>query len=63
MTSLSEALGKRVDFDWAVEHFASGISAYFAVRLNPKTFSNAERGVIRKIQKELYENPDWTHAY
>jgi lipoate-protein ligase A len=63
MTSLSEALGKRVDFDWAVEHFTSGISAYFAALLNPKTFSSAERDVIRKIQKERYENPDWTYAY
>jgi lipoate-protein ligase A len=63
MTSLSEALDKRVDFDWAVEQFSSGLSTYFAVRLKPKTFSNAEMNIIRNIQKERYENPDWTYAY
>jgi len=63
MTSLSEALGKSVDFDWAVEHFISGMSAYFDIRLNPKTFSNTEMDEIRKIQKERYDNPDWTSAY
>ena len=63
MTSLSEAIGKRVDFDWAVEHLISGITAYFAIRLDPKTFSNTEKDAIRKIQIERYENSDWTHAY
>jgi lipoate-protein ligase A len=63
MTSLSDALGKIVDFDWAVDHFASGISDYFGVRLNPRAFSQTEQNAIRKIQKERYENPDWTYAY
>jgi len=63
MTSLTEELGKRVDFDRAVEHFISGMSDYFGVRLIPKVFSETDRDAIRKIQKERYDNPDWTNAY
>jgi lipoate-protein ligase A len=61
MTSLSEVLGRKVDFDWAVDHFISGMSDYFGVRLNPRVFSTTEQAVIRKIQKERYDNPDWTY--
>ncbi|MEE8604411.1 MAG: lipoate--protein ligase family protein [Candidatus Aminicenantaceae bacterium] len=63
MTSLTEELGKRVDFDWAVEHLISGMSDYFCIRLNPKAFSTTEQDAIRKIQEERYDNPDWTFAY
>jgi len=61
MTSLSEALGKNVDFHWAVERFISGMSDYFPVRLVPKVFSTEERDSIQKIQADRYENPDWTY--
>lgn len=61
MTSLTEELGKRVDFDWAVEHLISGMSDYFGVRLIPKVFSETDREAIQKIQKERYDNPDWTY--
>ncbi len=63
MTSLSDALGKDVEFDWAVEHLKSGIADYFAVRLVPETFSNSVQAAIREIQVERYENPSWTQAY
>lgn len=61
MTSLTEELGKRVDFDWAVEHLISGMSDYFGVRLIPKVFSETDKDAIQKIQKERYDNPDWTY--
>ena len=63
MTSLSEALGKNVDFDWVVEHFISGMSDYFSVRLTPRIFSTKELDAIQKIQKERYDNPDWTDGF
>jgi lipoate-protein ligase A len=63
MTSLSDALGKKADFDWAVEHFVSGVSDYFGVEFSPKTFSPKDQAAIRKIQKERYDNPDWIQAY
>ena len=62
MTSLTEELGKRVDFDWAVEHLISGMSDYFGVRLIPKVFSETDKDAIQKIQKERYDNPDWTYG-
>ena len=62
MTSLSEALGRSVDFDWAVAQLVSGISSYFAVRLDPKSFSDTEKNAIRQIQAERFDNPEWTHA-
>ncbi len=60
MLSLSQALGKRVTFGWAAEHLAEGISEYFGVQLRPKVFDSEEMAFIRKLQKEKYENPDWT---
>lgn len=63
MTSLSEALDKIVDFDWAVDHFISGISEYFGVRFYSRVFSTTEKNAIRKIKKGRYDNPDWTYKY
>jgi lipoate-protein ligase A len=60
MTSLSEALGKNVDFDWAVERFVTGMSDYFSVRLTPRVFSVKELAAIQKIQEGCYEDSDWT---
>ena len=61
MTSLSDTLGREVDFDWVVEHLQSGICEYFNIRLNPKSFSEEEKEAIRKIQAERYGNPAWTY--
>ena len=63
MTSLSEALGKKVDFDFAVKHFISGMSDYFGVNLVSKTWTKTDKDAIQKILAERYENPDWTYAY
>lgn len=60
MTSLSKALGKAVSFDWAVEHFISGISEFFGVKLRPKIFDDTEKRAISGIEKERYLNKDWT---
>ena len=63
MTSLSEALGKTVDFDWAVDHLVSGLTDFFKIRLKPKVFADPELDEIRKIREERYNNPAWTFAY
>jgi lipoate-protein ligase A len=62
MTSLSEALGDNVDFDWAVEHFVAGMADFFRVRLVPSPLSSAELVAIRKIQEERYECLQWTYG-
>lgn len=63
MMSLSEALGKKVDFKEAVDHFIYGMSDFFRVRLVPRFFTEPELEAIQKITNERYENPGWTHAH
>jgi lipoate-protein ligase A len=60
MTSLSRALGKAVSFDWAVDHFISGVSEFFGVKLRPKIFDDAEKRALSSIEKKRYANRDWT---
>ena len=60
MISLSQALGRNVSFEWAVEQLTLGISDFFDVGLIPKTFKLIEREVVLKIQKEKYGNREWT---
>jgi lipoate-protein ligase A len=60
MISLSQALGRKVSFDWVVEHLILGISGYFDIGLIPKTFKLIEKEAILKIQKEKYGNKEWT---
>jgi lipoate-protein ligase A len=59
MISLSQALGRKVSFDWVVEHLILGISDYFDISLIPKTFNLIEKKVILKIQKKKYGNREW----
>lgn len=60
MISLSQALGSKVLFDWAVERLISGIYEFFKVDLVPKVFSADERKIISNIQVERYASIDWT---
>jgi lipoate-protein ligase A len=60
MISLSEALGKDVDFDWSVPIFCTGISEYFNIDLKIRTLVQEEVQDICHIQKGRYANPDWT---
>lgn len=61
MISLHQALGKRVSFDWAVDHLKAGFSDYFGIVLRPKVFEDDEMQAIQKIQKERYESKAWTY--
>jgi len=60
MTSLSQALGRNVSFEWAVDCFVGGISEYFGINFKPKIFTDSEREAIARIQKAYYENEAWT---
>jgi len=62
MISLSQALGKKVSFDWAVERLATGISEFFKIYFRSKVFDAEEKETILKIQKERYANKDWTYG-
>lgn len=63
MISIHEAVGKKVSFDWVVEHLEQGFSEFFGVRFRLKTFSSDEMDAIRHIQTQKYENPSWTFSH
>lgn len=60
MTTLSEALGRKVSFAWAVDHFIEGFAEFFNVSFERKLFSVREREAVAEIQRERYENRRWT---
>ena len=63
MISLSEALGRSIDFNQAVDVFTQGIEDYFGVQLKIRTFGENENEIVRRIQREKYGNPTWTFAF
>ncbi|MDH7512242.1 MAG: lipoate--protein ligase family protein [Clostridiales bacterium] len=60
MVSLSEALGRPVSFDWAVERLKRGIANYFGITFMPKTFAPEEMGIIEDIERTKYGTAEWT---
>jgi len=62
MTSLSEALGKPVTFEWAVERLAAGIGESFGIRFVPRRIRPDVQPIIFRIQHEKYENEGWTRG-
>ena len=60
MTSLDETVGSDVDFRWAVSHFVDGFGEFFKVRFAPLKFTKDHWAKIKALQKNKYENEDWT---
>ncbi len=60
MTSLSEALGRPVAFDWAASRFSQGFSKFFGVKLEPLSLDAKAWQEISGIEAERYANPAWT---
>ncbi|MFC2161525.1 biotin/lipoate A/B protein ligase family protein [Acidobacteriota bacterium] len=60
LISLSQALGTKVKFEWAVDFFVTGISEYFNVEFMPRILTENEKEAVTKIQTERYNNPKWT---
>jgi lipoate-protein ligase A len=60
MTCLSEVLDRKVSFDWAVECLGEGFSEYFGIKMEPKKFKTTEMEKISELQRNRYENKDWT---
>ncbi|UCC39785.1 MAG: lipoate--protein ligase family protein [Candidatus Aminicenantes bacterium] len=61
MTSISRELGKKVSFEWVVNHLIEGISEYFNVEMKSKTFDSTEKVEIFRVQKERYAAKGWTY--
>ncbi len=60
MISLSEALGRKVDFGWAVERLKRGFEKYFGIQFRPRVFSAEELRIIDEIARKKYAAEDWT---
>jgi lipoate-protein ligase A len=60
MVSLSEALGRTVSFDWAVERLIRGIASFFRITFKPKILTPEELEVIEDIQRTKYGTEEWT---
>jgi len=61
-TSISEALGREVDKDWAVRCLVKGLADHFGVRFRPLVLGKREEEEIRSIQAARYENENWTRG-
>ena len=60
MTSLSEALGRAVDFRWAVERFRRGFSNAFGVTFEPCVLSPEDTEAISALCRSRYATEAWT---
>jgi len=60
MTSLAEALGRPVDFGWAVERFCRGFAESFDVALEPLALGPEDRATIAELRDSRYGTDAWT---
>jgi lipoate-protein ligase A len=59
-TTLSEALGKQVDREWALKCLIDGLAEYFSVKFKLLTLGAGAEKEVGCIQKSRYEDDNWT---
>ena len=60
MTSLAEALGRPVEFDWAVEHLCRGFEETFGVSLEPFALGPDDLREAAALRDSRYAADAWT---
>ena len=60
MTSLSDALGRPITFDWAALRFSQGFSKFFGVKLESLSLDEKAWQEISEIEAERYGSHTWT---
>jgi lipoate-protein ligase A len=60
MTSLSEAMGRPVEFSWAVERLAAGFREFFGVEPDPLYLTPADEETVLAIERSKYGHDAWT---
>jgi lipoate-protein ligase A len=60
MTSLSEALGRPVEFEEAVEHLVAGLAEFFGVDFAPHISTEADLTAVERLRDEKYAAEAWT---
>ncbi len=58
--SVSEALRRGIDREWAVECLVKGMAEHFGVQFMNLTLGAAAEEAIRQIQEQRYEDESWT---
>ena len=61
-TSLSEALGREVDRDWAVKRLVKGMAEHFDIHFKPLILGEEAEEEIRRLQAIRYESDSWTRG-
>jgi lipoate-protein ligase A len=61
MTSLSEALGRPVDFDGAVGPLVQGFADLFGVSFERFSLAPADKEAVRALQASKYASEAWTY--
>lgn len=59
MISISEALGRNLDFNQAVPFLSWGMKEHFGVTLTPLEFSASQLKEIKALEKSRHDNPEW----
>jgi lipoate-protein ligase A len=60
MTSLSEALGRPVEFGWATERLVAGFREFFHVDPGPLALTAEDEESIAAIERTKYGDDRWT---
>jgi lipoyl(octanoyl) transferase len=60
MTSLSEALGRPVDFDAAVGPLVQGLADFFGVAFERFALGPDDRAAVGRLEASRYASDDWT---
>jgi len=60
MTSLSESLGRPIDFDEAVGSFVEGFARFFSVSFERFVLSPSDLADVRALRDSKYASDDWT---
>ncbi|MCK4338263.1 MAG: lipoate--protein ligase family protein, partial [Candidatus Aminicenantes bacterium] len=61
LISLSEALGRELSYEQAVDFFIQGFSDFFRIDCLPYEFSSDDILKIQALQHDKYESRDWTY--
>ncbi len=60
MTSLSEALGRTVSFDEAVDHLRRGVADFFGVTFEEYVLAGEDRTAVAALADSRYASDAWT---
>ncbi|MFO7981356.1 MAG: biotin/lipoate A/B protein ligase family protein [Candidatus Aminicenantes bacterium] len=61
MITIPQAANKKISYSQLVNHLISGVQEFFDIELKGINFSKKQEELIKKIQKDRYENKGWIY--